>query len=172
MANSTITTYSADATRHLGRVLGGLLQAHDLILLSGDLGAGKTTFVQGLAHGVGYTGVVSSPSFVLLNEYNGNAENISLAHCDLYRITAAEFFELGVYECLERGAVAVEWHERATELAQLDALILNFKYGTADDERTIQFSHTRARGGESFPRGAELRKNLIAEWAKVGEAVE
>lgn len=152
----TITTKSAEATTELGRILGGLIKQNDAILLSGDLGAGKTTFVKGLAAGAGYEGVARSPSFVLVNEYHGNP---NIAHCDLYRIAEAEFSELGLYEYLERGALVVEWHERATALAGLDALVLQLKYGTATNDRIIKLASTNKRG-------KSLQNALISEWTK------
>src|SRR5437867_13072208 len=74
---------SPDETRVLGERLGTLLQPGDVLLLSGELGAGKTTFVQGLARGLGFQGSVSSKSFVLLGEYAGRTK---LYHADLYRL--------------------------------------------------------------------------------------
>ena len=83
-----------------------------LILLSGSLGAGKTQFVKGLAQGLGITEPVTSPSFVIMNEYRGR---LPLFHIDLYRLNSFPKEELDLNELLEEGIVAVEWWERDKE---------------------------------------------------------
>src|SRR3990172_6060156 len=83
----TLVSDSAEETRRLGERLGALLDVGDVVLLSGELGAGKTVFVQGIARGLGFEGSVSSKSFVLLGEYHGR---ITLYHADLYRLEAPE----------------------------------------------------------------------------------
>lgn len=95
----------------LGEVLGRNLVPGDLILLFGELGAGKTTLVRGIARGVGYRGRVSSPTFALAHVYRGNP--LTLHHLDLYRLKKGEMGELGLDELLAdpRGAVVVEWPE-------------------------------------------------------------
>src|SRR5437899_10229764 len=94
-ADLTFVTSSAEETRRLGDRMGELLRAGDVILLSGELGAGKTVFVQGIARGLGYDGSVSSKSFVLQGEYTcpqrsrgGGA--LKLYHADLYRLEEPE----------------------------------------------------------------------------------
>jgi tRNA threonylcarbamoyladenosine biosynthesis protein TsaE len=104
---------SAEATRQLGERIGALLSASDIVLLSGELGAGKTVFVQGIARGLGFEGSVSSKSFVLLGEYAGR---VKLYHADLYRLEAAEeVAELALDELSEDGVLVVEWPDRAGE---------------------------------------------------------
>ncbi|MCF8566358.1 tRNA (adenosine(37)-N6)-threonylcarbamoyltransferase complex ATPase subunit type 1 TsaE [Alicyclobacillus tolerans] len=83
----TIETHAADQTRRLGRALGQLLQAGDVVFLSGALGAGKTTLSQGVAAGAGIEGPVTSPTFTLIHEYEGR---IPLVHMDLYRLLRTE----------------------------------------------------------------------------------
>jgi tRNA threonylcarbamoyladenosine biosynthesis protein TsaE len=93
-----------------GERLGTTLQPGDLLLLAGPLGAGKTTFVRGLARGVGSTAHVASPTFQLVRVYPGR---IALAHVDLYRLEApTELRDLGLEELLDEGAVVVEWGDR------------------------------------------------------------
>lgn len=108
---ATLTSASVEETRALGEKLGKLLGVGDVILLSGELGAGKTMFVQGMATGLGYEGTVSSKSFVLLGEYAGDK---TLYHADLYRLDDPEMVEdLALDELVADGVVAVEWPERA-----------------------------------------------------------
>ena len=104
-----ITTGAAE-TEAEGERLGVTLQPGDLLLLVGPLGAGKTTFVRGLARGVGSTAHVASPTFQLVRVYPGR---IALAHVDLYRLEKpGELQELGLEELLDDGAVVVEWGDR------------------------------------------------------------
>ena len=100
---------SAAATRRLGRCLATYLQPGDVICLTGDLGAGKTTFVQGLAAGLGVPDPATSPTFVLVHEYRGR---IPLFHLDLYRLSG-DLTEIGLEDILGGdAAVVVEWAER------------------------------------------------------------
>lgn len=100
-----------EATRALGRALGKLVRPGDIIILSGELGAGKTTLVQGLAQGLGVKGAVTSPSFTLIQEYQGC---YPLYHIDLYRLEdPEEIWDLGLEEYLfGAGITVVEWGER------------------------------------------------------------
>lgn len=108
-----LRTASAAETEASGERLGRTLQAGDVLLLAGDLGAGKTTFVRGLARGLGVDGAVQSPTFQLVRLHPGP---IPLAHVDLYRLdSAAELAELGLEEVLEDGVVAIEWGSRVIE---------------------------------------------------------
>src|SRR3954465_11099158 len=108
----TTTTHSEDETAAIGRELAASLSAGDVLLLSGDLGAGKTAFVRGLAEGLGVSrNEVSSPTFTLIQEYRGG--RLPLFHADLYRIEdPREFNELGLDEIAEEGVLAIEWAER------------------------------------------------------------
>ena len=107
----TFDSDSVEETRRLGERMGALLSAGDVVLLSGELGAGKTVFVQGIARGLGFEGSVSSKSFVLLGEYPGR---VTLYHADLYRLEAPEeVAELALDEISADGVLVVEWPERA-----------------------------------------------------------
>ncbi|HHW14624.1 MAG TPA: tRNA (adenosine(37)-N6)-threonylcarbamoyltransferase complex ATPase subunit type 1 TsaE [Firmicutes bacterium] len=101
-------TRSAVETERLGQLLGELVRPGDVVLLSGDLGAGKTTFTRGLARGAGVTEPVTSPTFTLLHQYAGR---LPVYHCDLYRWPPAEdLSELGLPEYLSGdGVTVVEW---------------------------------------------------------------
>jgi tRNA threonylcarbamoyladenosine biosynthesis protein TsaE len=97
-------------TEAIGEHFGKRLRAGDMVLLTGELGAGKTTFVRGLARGTGSSAPVASPTFQLVRVYPGR---VQLAHVDLYRIEApGELVDLGLDELLDHGAVVVEWGDR------------------------------------------------------------
>jgi tRNA threonylcarbamoyladenosine biosynthesis protein TsaE len=100
-----------DATRRLGRWLGERARTGDALLLSGDLGAGKTSLAQGIADGLGIDEPVTSPTFTLLNEYKGR---LRFFHFDFYRLEPDEIPSLGLEEYWfePRGVVAIEWPER------------------------------------------------------------
>ena len=91
-------------------LLGERLHAGDVVLLTGELGAGKTTFVRGVAEGTGSKAAVASPTFQLVRIYPGR---VQLAHVDLYRVeSTAELRDLGLEELAANGAVVVEWGDR------------------------------------------------------------
>jgi tRNA threonylcarbamoyladenosine biosynthesis protein TsaE len=104
------TTTSPAETEDAGRRLGERLTSGDVVLLTGELGAGKTTFVRGVAQGTSSTAPVASPTFQLVRVYPGR---VQLAHVDLYRIeNQAELADLGLDELADQGAVVVEWGDR------------------------------------------------------------
>lgn len=145
-------TRSAAETTSLGRCLGELVRPGELLLLVGDLGTGKTTFVQGLAEGLRQPRRARSPSFTMVHTYEGG--RYPLVHVDLFRcISSEEVFELGLEELIEPPAVAaVEWGEKALSVAGDDFLELEFEWDDADDDtRTIRFlpsGRWQARMGE------------------------
>ena len=105
-----VTTTSAAETEAVGEGLGRRLRTGDLVLLTGELGAGKTTFVRGVARGAGSAASVASPTFQLVRVYPGR---VQLAHVDLYRVEhTAELADLGLEELADQGAVVVEWGDR------------------------------------------------------------
>lgn len=131
--SAVFTCRSARETRRLGQRLGALLGPGDVVLLSGELGAGKTTFVQGIAQGIGYSGTVSSKSFVLLGEYHGR---ITLYHADLYRLEdPQQVLELGLDEICAGGALVVEWPERAPGVLPDEHLLVHFEVLSANGRR-------------------------------------
>ena len=107
-----IETLSESETSAAGEALGRDLRPGDVVLLYGDLGAGKTAFVRGMARGVGANpDEVSSPTFTLVQEYAGPA--VTLYHVDLYRLEPAEIDDLGLEDLVSgEGVVAIEWAER------------------------------------------------------------
>jgi len=105
-----VTTNSPAETEDRGREWGEKLRTGDVVLLKGELGAGKTTFVRGMAQGVGSQAPVASPTFQLVRIYPGR---VQLAHADLYRVeNSTELSDLGLEELAGAGAVVVEWGER------------------------------------------------------------
>lgn len=130
---------SADQTRRLGMRLGSLLRNGDVIALSGDLGAGKTTFIQGVAQGWGSTDSVSSPTFVLVNLYR-RPDGAALHHMDAYRMVSAfEAEDLDLDAMLESGALLVEWAERIQSALPREALWIQMKW-IADEQRNMVFT--------------------------------
>jgi tRNA threonylcarbamoyladenosine biosynthesis protein TsaE len=124
---------NSEAETHLlARELAATLEAGDVLLLSGDLGAGKTTFVRGLAEGLGIDPAeVSSPTFTLLHEYRGG--RLALYHADLYRLDKTATEDLGLEETGVRdGVLAIEWPDRLThELPGARTVMMEFAGQTA-----------------------------------------
>lgn len=121
-----------DATRRLGRALGETARRGDCLLLSGDLGAGKTSLAQGIALALGITEPVTSPTFTLLNAYKGR---LAFSHIDLYRLEPQEVVGIGLAETwLEpRGLTVIEWPERLIEpLLPEDYLTLTLTIGPGE----------------------------------------
>jgi tRNA threonylcarbamoyladenosine biosynthesis protein TsaE len=108
----THTTHSEAETMAVASAFAATLHAGDVVLLSGDLGAGKTAFVRGLAEGLGADPAdVSSPTFTLLHEYRGG--RLTVFHADLYRLGQTAVGEIGLDDReVERGVLAIEWPER------------------------------------------------------------
>ena len=101
---------SADETRGIGRRLGALLAAGDVIALIGDLGAGKTQLTKGIAEGLGSQAMVTSPTFVLMNSYDAR---VPVRHYDLYRLDAVDLESLAYYDLRGASVSVIEWGEKA-----------------------------------------------------------
>jgi tRNA threonylcarbamoyladenosine biosynthesis protein TsaE len=143
-----------EETRTLGERLGTLLQPGDVVLLSGELGAGKTTFVQGIARGLRFEGSVSSKSFVIMGEYRGSGP--TLYHADLYRLEdPGQVWELGLDEISRDGVLVVEWPERAPEVLPEDHLLVEF----AVVNETARRLELRPQGG----RAEEIAQSMPSE---------
>ena len=135
---------SPEQTRRIGMRLGGSLQAGDVICLQGDLGAGKTTFAQGVAHGWGSLDAVSSPTFILVNVYR-RGDEARLFHMDAYRLDSTpEAEELDLDSMLAEGALLIEWPERINELVPDGNLWIKFEH-VDDEEREMKFRATGKR---------------------------
>jgi len=134
-----LTAATAADTQAIAERLGRLLAAGDVLALTGPLGAGKTTFVQGLARGLDVPPDrnVASPTFALVPEHPGR---IALVHADLYRIEhERELTELGLTDAYDRAAVAIEWLDRFPEAAPADRLEIAIAFA-AGDARTLTFT--------------------------------
>jgi len=145
-AGVTLSSSSPDQTRAVGERLGAVLGPGDVVLLSGELGAGKTVFVQGIARGLGFNGSVSSKSFVLVGEYRGR---VKLYHADLYRLDDPEqVAALALDEISIDGVLVVEWPERAGDaVLPEEHLLIEFEV-TGEDSRSLQTSAEGWRASE------------------------
>src|SRR2546430_2482630 len=145
---------SPEETRRLAVALSPLLRPGDVLSLGGDLGAGKTTFVQGLAIGLGITERVTSPSFVLLKEYLGG--RYPLIHMDVYRLERMqEVVDLGYDEFLDPShIVVVEWGDMVEPLLPKDHLSIEMRYGEGETKRDIEL---HPKGGQWETRMQTVR---------------
>lgn len=127
MTFKTVTT-SEEETRGLAARLGRKAQPGDVICLSGNLGSGKTTFVQGFAKGAGFRGNTASPTFGLLRQYS--APRLRIYHADFFRVESRELANLGVEEWLQdpKGICLIEWPEAAKRLLPSDRLEVSLKH--------------------------------------------
>lgn len=134
----TFTTHSAAETEALGERLATRLTGGEVIAYTGDLGAGKTAFTRGLARGLGITDRVTSPTFTIVNEYEGG--RLPLFHFDMYRLSSSdELYDIGWEDYLVRGGVcAVEWSEIVSDALEENELIrVDIKNECGNDDRTI-----------------------------------
>jgi tRNA threonylcarbamoyladenosine biosynthesis protein TsaE len=133
-----------EQTRDTGMRLGSLLNTGDVICLQGDLGAGKTTFVQGVAQGWGSLDSVSSPTFILVNIYR-RRDGAQLFHLDAYRLESVpEAEELDLDSMLMQGPLLIEWPERLGNLIPDERLRINLDH-KGDDRREMRFDTQGAR---------------------------
>ena len=139
----SITSTSADATRELAARLAAAAQPGDLICLVGELGAGKTQFAKGFARGLGFSGTVTSPSFILMAEYDAR---LPLFHLDLYRLADASDAVAGglLDERQGAGVTLIEWAERLGAVLPASRLEVVID-GSGDEPRVIHLRTTDAR---------------------------
>ena len=145
----TCETHSVDATRQLGAKLGKILEPSSVVALSGNLGAGKTQFTQGIAEGLGVERrLVNSPTFSLVQEYAGR---LPVFHFDTYRLRdVEEFLDLGFDEYLSlRGVCIIEWAERVITVLPLDTLTIRI---STTGETTRRFD---------WQAGGELSRRVL-----------
>jgi tRNA threonylcarbamoyladenosine biosynthesis protein TsaE len=148
----TLGSGSVERTRALGRALGKLARAGDVVLLEGELGAGKTAFAQGIGQGLGVSATINSPTFTILKEYEGR---LPLYHFDLYRLDEPdELYELGFEDYFrDQGVCVVEWAERG-EFKDEEPPVWNGDWLrvalsiTGEDARTLACTAEGARGQE------------------------
>ena len=132
-----ITTNSPAETEAVGASLAAKLEPGSVIAFTGDLGAGKTAFTRGLAKGLGIEERVTSPTFTIVNEYEGG--RLPLFHFDMYRLDSAdELFDIGWEDYLARGGVcAVEWSENIADALEEDTIRVDIRRGEHDSQRVI-----------------------------------
>ena len=140
---------SVEQTTRLGVRLGELLQLHDLVCLSGELGAGKTALAQGIGRGWGTGLRVTSPTFTLINEYPRLADGRILYHVDCYRLEeTADQLTVGLDDVLDGdGAVMIEWPERIEPMLPEDRLWIALSY-VSETRRKLRMTATAERSAE------------------------
>ena len=142
----TVITSSEAETEKVGRELAPCLSPGVVVAMFGELGAGKTAFIRGMAQGLGLYARVSSPTFTIVNEYLGD---IPLFHFDMYRLKSSEeLFEIGWEDYLERGGVcAVEWSENVADAFSPEAVRVHI-VKLDENTRRIEISCPGEEGGE------------------------
>ena len=132
-----LISHSPEETRAIGARLADRLQGGEVVAFTGDLGAGKTAFVSGMAEALGVEDRVTSPTFTIVNEYEGG--RLPLFHFDMYRLGSAdELFDIGWEDYLARGGVcAVEWSENVAGAIEGDAIRVSITRGEGDNDRII-----------------------------------
>ena len=153
------TTASVDATRELADAVSSLARPGDVIVLAGDLGAGKTAFVQGFGRGLGVTDRITSPTFTLVHVYEGR---IPVHHLDVYRLEQlSEALDLGLPEMLDEGGVVlIEWGDAILPVLPHDLLEVRLTFGAGDDDRHVAF---RPVGSVWAPR-ADALAGVLSPW--------
>lgn len=130
-----ITASSAE-TESLGKKIAAILSGNETIALFGDLGAGKTAFTRGLCEGLGVTDGVSSPTFAIVNAYNGK---YPVYHFDMYRITDADdLFSTGYYDYIGNGVIVIEWSENIESELESDAIRIRIKKNDDENKRLFE----------------------------------
>ncbi|MDY6899774.1 MAG: tRNA (adenosine(37)-N6)-threonylcarbamoyltransferase complex ATPase subunit type 1 TsaE [Cyanobacteriota bacterium] len=150
------------ATQRLGTILGQTLKANTVILLEGDLGAGKTTLVQGLGKGLGIDEPIVSPTFTIINEYN--RARLPLYHLDLYRLETAEIIGLNLdtyWEGIEvePGIVAIEWAQR---MPYKPDAYLTIHLANDNKSEYLEEANSAARFAQIVPFNFNLDEKILA----------
>ena len=157
----TVATGDADETRGLGARLARLLRAGDLVMLSGGLGAGKTTLAQGIGAALGVRGRVSSPTFIIARVHSSLADGPDLIHVDAYRITSLEEVDaLDLDSSLDRSVTLVEWGEEKVEALSPDRLEIQVRRPHGAVRDGVRKPDDVAIGSES-PGGAVTEDPVV-----------
>jgi tRNA threonylcarbamoyladenosine biosynthesis protein TsaE len=147
---------TAEDTRSIGEAIAPLLSAGDAIALTGELGAGKTTFAQGVARGLDFPGHVVSPTFTLVREYLSG--RLPIVHADVYRLERVQdVLDLELEQSAEEGVLLVEWGDAVEALLPEGHLVVELAIDDPDDERTIV---VRTEGRTWLPRWERLERQL------------
>jgi tRNA threonylcarbamoyladenosine biosynthesis protein TsaE len=155
-----LTTSSARETREVAAKIAALVEQGDLVLLVGELGAGKTTFAQGFGVALGVTEPITSPTFTLAREYDG--QRLTMHHLDVYRLEQFdEVLDLALPELLDGPAVTlIEWGDAIIPALPGEYLEVRLEYGDDDDERVIG---VRTVGRRWLRRDDALKRTLDVE---------
>jgi tRNA threonylcarbamoyladenosine biosynthesis protein TsaE len=149
----------AGDTRAIGAELATFLQRGDVIALTGELGAGKTTFTQGVGEGLGFGGAVVSPTFTLVREYRGG--RLPLVHADVYRLDRVQdVLDLGLDELAEDGVLLVEWGDAVGGLLPPAHLIVELTVPGEGDERAVGI----AGNGDPWSLRWERLERALEPW--------
>ena len=136
MKNLTFISYSEEETLEYAKKFAEYLKPKDVIILSGDLGSGKTKFTQGILSFFGLDSQISSPTYTIVNEYRN--DNYSVYHFDLYRLKdSSEFFDIGGEEYLEKGICIIEWGELIEDLIPSNYIKIIFSRDIEDENKRI-----------------------------------
>ncbi|HET9249181.1 MAG TPA: tRNA (adenosine(37)-N6)-threonylcarbamoyltransferase complex ATPase subunit type 1 TsaE [Actinomycetota bacterium] len=147
---------TAEDTRSIGEALAPLLSAGDAIALTGELGAGKTTFAQGLARGLGFPGHVVSPTFTLVREYRSG--RLPIVHADVYRLERVQdVLDLELEGSAEDGVLLVEWGDAVQALLPPGHLVVELTVPGEGEERSVRL---RTEGTAWLPRWERLERQL------------
>ena len=157
----TARSTSVDETRALAGAVATLVRPGDVIVLAGDLGAGKTAFAQGFAAARGVAEQVTSPTFVIARSYEGR---FRLNHLDVYRLDdLQEAEDVGLAELVDDGAVTlIEWGDQITPLLPTDHLEVRLTFGDLDDDRTLVVRHN----GRAWSARAAALAAALEAWTK------
>jgi tRNA threonylcarbamoyladenosine biosynthesis protein TsaE len=157
----TAVTTSVTQTREFAAALAELARPGDLLLLAGDLGAGKTAFAQGFGAALGVREAITSPTFTLARQYTGG--RIELNHLDVYRLEQLEeTFDLGLQELLDGRAVTlIEWGDAIAPVLPADYLEVRLEFGDGDDDRRI----TLRSVGSRWSSRANAASTALAKWS-------
>ena len=158
------TTTAADQTQQLGAAIAELVRPGDLVLLAGELGAGKTALVQGFGRGLGITERITSPTFMLARQHDGG--RVVLHHIDVYRLEQMhEVFDVGLPELLDEGGVTViEWGDVIAPALPADFLELRLRFGEGDDDRIIEVDAV----GPRWNARTRALSQALSPWTKEG----
>lgn len=143
-----VVTHSAEETEAIGERIARMVRAGSVICLFGEIGAGKTTLTRGIARGLGVTGPVLSPTFMLIHEHPGDPP---LFHIDLYRLEHVDQVAgLGMDEYFDRGVTVIEWPEKAGEALPPQVIEARLSV-TGDTARRVELSYRNGTKSEDLP---------------------
>lgn len=155
-----VTTSSVDQTRDLGTAVSAMAGPGDVVVLAGDLGAGKTAFVQGFGRGLGVAERITSPTFTIVHVYEGG--RLPIHHIDVYRLNQlSEVLDLGLAEMLDEGGVVlIEWGDAIAAILPNDYLEVRVTFGEGDDDRQLAV----AAIGPGWASRIEPMATALAAW--------